>query len=76
MPYWGSAKLHLSFAGLYLRLPFENITFTNVDMDKGVECVNVDGLRFTGGTFEEIRLSPDELKARNEDIETFRRLLY
>ena len=56
--------------------PFENITFTNVDMDRGVECVNVDGLRFSGGTFEEIRLSPDELKARNEDIETFRRLLY
>ena len=56
--------------------PFENISLVNVDMDKGVEVVNVNGFRLQGGTLREIRLSQEEYEQRSRDIETFKRMLY
>ena len=56
--------------------PFENISLVNVNMDKGVEAVNVKDFRLGGGTLEEIKLSPDEYEKRSADIESFRKMLY
>ena len=56
--------------------PFENITLTNVNMNRGIEAVNVNGFRLEGGTLKEIRLSPEEYERRSKDIETYRRMLY
>ena len=56
--------------------PFENISLVNVDMDGGVEAVNVKGFRIEGGTLREIKLSPAEYERRSADIESFRKLLY
>lgn len=56
--------------------PFEDISLVNVDMDNGVEAVNVDGLRLDGGTLQELRLTPEEHERRSADIESFRKMLY
>lgn len=56
--------------------PFRNVSFTNVTMDKGIEIVNVEGLRIEGGTLKENRLSPAEYEKRCDEIETFKRMLY
>ena len=56
--------------------PFEDISLVNVDMDNGIEAVNVEGFRIEGGTLREIVLSPDEYAQRSADIDAFRKLLY
>jgi len=56
--------------------PFENITLSNVDMNGGIEAVNVKGFRLEGGTLEEIKLSPGEYEQRSRDIETYKKMLY
>ena len=56
--------------------PFENISLVNVDMNNGIEVVNVNDFRIEGGTIRRIELSPEEYEQRSEDIETFKRLLY
>ena len=56
--------------------PFKDISLVNVDMDGGIEVVNVDGFRIEGGTLREIALSPDEYAQRSADIEAFKKLLY
>ena len=56
--------------------PFEDISLVNVDMDKGIEVVNVNGFRLDGGTLERMALSPEEYEQRSADIESFRKLLY
>ena len=56
--------------------PFEDISLVNVDMDKGIEAVNVKNFRLEGGTLKEIKLSPAEYEQRSADIESFRKLLY
>ena len=56
--------------------PFEDIVLENVNLDRGIEVVNVNGFRLTGGTLEEIRLSSEEYERRSADIESFRKMLY
>lgn len=56
--------------------PFEDISLVNVDMDNGIEAVNVERFRIEGGTLREIVLSPDEYAQRSADIDAFRKLLY
>ena len=56
--------------------PFEDITLTDVDMAGGIEVVNVNGFRLSGGTLREIELSPEERERRSADIESFKKLLY
>ena len=56
--------------------PFEDIVLKNVEMDCGIEAVNVNGFRIDGGTLEEIRLDPEEYERRSADIESFRKMLY
>ena len=56
--------------------PFEGISLVNVDMDGGIEVVNVDGFRLEGGTLREIDLPPEERAQRSADIDAFRKLLY
>ena len=56
--------------------PFEDISLVNVDMDNGIEAVNVNGFRLDGGTLEEIKLTSEEYEQRSADIETFRKMLY
>jgi len=56
--------------------PFENISLVNVNMNNGIEAVNVKGFRLEGGTLEEIKLSPAEYEERSHDIETFKKMLY
>lgn len=56
--------------------PFEDISLVNVDMDGGIEAVNVKGLRVEGGTLREIVLPPDEYARRSADIDAFKILLY
>ncbi len=56
--------------------PFEDISLVNVDMDGGVEVVNVNGFRLEGGTLRVIDLPPDEYARRSADIDAFRKLLY
>ena len=56
--------------------PFENISLVNVNMDKGIEALNVKNFRLEGGTLEEIKLSPEDYERRSQDIETFRKMLY
>ena len=56
--------------------PFENITLSNVNMNNGIEAVNVKGFRLEGGTLEEIKLSPEEYEQRSRDIESFKKMLY
>ena len=56
--------------------PFEDISLVNVDMDGGIEAVNVEGFRIEGGTLREIVLPPDEYAQRSADIDAFRKLLY
>ena len=54
----------------------EDISLMNVDMDNGIEAVNVNGFRLDGGTLEEIKLTSEEYEQRSADIETFRKMLY
>lgn len=56
--------------------PFEDVSLVNVDMDNGIEAVNVDGFRLEGGTLQELRLTPEEHARRSADIESFRKMLY
>lgn len=56
--------------------PFENISLVNVDMNNGIEVVNVNGFRLEGGTLKENKLSPEEYEKRCDEIETFKRMLY
>ena len=56
--------------------PFENITLANVDMDNGIEAVNVKGFNINGGSIKEIVLTPDEYEKRSADIESFRKMLW
>lgn len=56
--------------------PFENIVLRNVEMDRGIEAVNVNGFRIDGGTIEELKLPPAEYEQRSADIESFRKMLY
>lgn len=56
--------------------PFENISLINVDMNNGIEAVNVNGFRLEGGTLKEIKLSPAEYEQRCADIESFKKMLY
>lgn len=56
--------------------PFEDISLVNIDIDGGVEVVNVEGFRLDGGVFRVIGLKPDEYAQRSADIDSFRKLLY
>ena len=56
--------------------PFEDISLVNVDMDGGIEAVNVERFRIDGGTLREIILPPDEYAQRSADIDAFKKLLY
>lgn len=56
--------------------PFEDITLSNVSMNRGIEVVNVNGFRLEGGTLKRIELSPEEYEQRSADIETYRKMLY
>lgn len=56
--------------------PFEDISLVNVDMDGGIEAVNVTRFRIEGGTLAKIDLSPEEYASRSADIDAFRKLLY
>ena len=56
--------------------PFEDISLVDVDMDNGIEAVNVKGFRIEGGTLKRIVLSDEEQSRRSADIESFRKMLY
>ena len=56
--------------------PFENISLVNVNLNNGIEVVNVNGFRLEGGTLQENKLSPAEYEKRSEEIETFKKMLY
>ena len=56
--------------------PFADIVLRDVEMDNGIEAVNVDGFRIEGGTLKELVLSPEEREQRSADIESFRKLLW
>ena len=56
--------------------PFEHVSLSNVNMNNGIEVVNVNDFRLNGGTLEEIRLSPEEYEQRSKDIETYKKMLY
>ena len=56
--------------------PFEDISLVDVDMDNGIEAVNVKGFRIEGGTLKEIKLADEEYARRSADIDSFKKLLY
>ena len=56
--------------------PFENISLQNVNLNNGIEVVNVDGFGLAGGTLERIELSPEEYEQRSRDIESYSKMLY
>ena len=58
------------------RIPFENITFRNVNYDHGVEAVNVKGLSLTGGTLAELPMDPEARKRLSDDITNYRKMTW
>lgn len=56
--------------------PFENITLVNVDMNNGIEVINVNDFKIVGGTIQEIKLPPEEYEERCRDIESFTKMLW
>lgn len=49
--------------------PFRNVTFSNVNLEHGVESLNVEGFRVEGGSLKQIERTHEETEIRNRDAE-------
>lgn len=56
--------------------PFRNVVFRNVRMNQPLEAVNVDGLSIDGGDLRLVEHTSEELVRLNDDIESFRKVLW
>ena len=56
--------------------PFRNIVLRNVDLNQGIEAVNVEGFRLIDCGLRRIDLTPEEIDSRNAELAAGRDILY